>query len=172
MSTAEDKQARDRRRRRIEALDAAVRRLGWNTVLFHRTQAEKLGLSATDSRAMSYLSETGPIPAGKLAELTDVTTGAVTGMLDRLESAGLVRRESDPADRRKVLVVPVMGRDGARSAWRLFAPLAKQFRLLVRGYTDEELAVILDFVTRASDMLGEGTGMLGDGTSWMAKEKG
>lgn len=146
---------RDTRRQQVEALDVAVRRLGWNTILYHRTQAEKMGLSATDSRAMSYLSETGPIPAGRLAELTNVTTGAVTGIVDRLEGAGLVRRESDPADRRKVLVVPVMdtGKDG--EAWRLFAPLAKQFRQLVRGYTGEELDVVLDFVTNASDLVRE-----------------
>lgn len=158
MSTGEATRGKDARKRRLEALETAVRRLGWNTVLFHWTQAEKLGLSATDSLAMSYLSETGPIPAGRLAELTDVTTGAVTGVVDRLEKAGLVSRQIDPEDRRRVLVVPAAGGNGREGAWRLFDPLAKQFRALVRGYGDEEIEVILDFVSRAADMLREESG--------------
>lgn len=159
MSTGEETRGKEARKRRLEALEKAVRRLGWNTVQFHWTQAGKLGLSATDSLAMSYLSETGPIPAGRLAELAEVTTGAVTGIVDRLENAGLVTRQIDPEDRRRVLVVPAASGNG-REAWRLFDPLAKQFRALVRGYGEDEIEVILDFVSRAADMLRAESGVL------------
>lgn len=130
----------------------ALRRLGGSLLLHHQGQAERIGLNPTDSRAMSLLAETGPIPAGRLAELMSLTTGAVTGLLDRLEAVGLVRRESDPEDRRRVLVVPTEGRD-AQDVQGLFGPLARPFAELVRSYGEKELGLILDFVNRTSDLL-------------------
>jgi DNA-binding MarR family transcriptional regulator len=71
---------------------------------------EDLGVNPTDLGALCLLLLHGPAPAGRLAELTGLTTGAVTGVVDRLEKGGFVRREVDPADRRKVIVVPDAGR--------------------------------------------------------------
>ena len=67
---------------------------------------EDVGVSPTDLGALCLLLLHGPAPAGRLAELTGLTTGAVTGVVDRLEKSGFVHREVDPADRRKVIVVP------------------------------------------------------------------
>src|SRR5215467_3191885 len=67
---------------------------------------EDVGVNPTDLGALCLLLLHGPAPAGRLAELTDLTTGAVTAVIDRLEQGGFVRRELDPADRRKVIVVP------------------------------------------------------------------
>jgi hypothetical protein len=67
---------------------------------------EDVGLNPTDIGSLCLLLLHGPAPAGRLAELTGLTTGAVTGVIDRLEAGGFVRREVDPADRRKVIVVP------------------------------------------------------------------
>jgi DNA-binding MarR family transcriptional regulator len=56
---------------------------------------------------MDFLNVEGRMTAGRLAELTGLTTGAITGVVDRMEKAGLVRRERDSEDRRKVFIVPV-----------------------------------------------------------------
>jgi DNA-binding MarR family transcriptional regulator len=71
---------------------------------------EDVGVNPTDLGALCLLLLHGPAPAGRLAELTGLTTGAITGVVDRLEKGGFVRRQADPADRRKVIVVPDAGR--------------------------------------------------------------
>src|SRR6187399_25304 len=74
-------------------------------VLRHARIAEKMGLSGTDHKALDLASRAGgPLTAGRIAQLTGLSTGAVTGVIDRLERAGLVRRVRDTEDRRKVLV--------------------------------------------------------------------
>ncbi|MBB2934966.1 DNA-binding MarR family transcriptional regulator [Amycolatopsis bartoniae] len=74
-------------------------------VLRHAQIAERLGLSGTDHKALDLASRAdGPLTAGRIAQLTGLSTGAVTGVIDRLERAGFVRRVRDTQDRRKVLV--------------------------------------------------------------------
>jgi DNA-binding MarR family transcriptional regulator len=86
-----------------------------------------------------------------MAERSGLTTGAVTAVIDRLEAAGYVRREPDPADRRRVIVRPVPHR--ARQIGRLFEPLAAAMAELCDRYTDGELATILDFMTRSDEVV-------------------
>lgn len=125
--------------------------------MFHQTVAERFGLGATDSRAWSILDETGPITAGELAERTGLTTGAVTGIIDRLEEAGWVRRDADPGDRRKVIVRPLRHPERERRARALFASLHRGFGRVAGGYRDDELALILEFITSCTDLLWEET---------------
>lgn len=74
-------------------------------VLRHAQIAERMGLSGTDHKALDLVSRAdGPLTAGRIAQLTGLSTGAVTGVIDRLERAGFVRRVRDTQDRRKVLV--------------------------------------------------------------------
>lgn len=148
------------RKRLVAELTQAVRVAGRHTVFFHEAIAERLGLSAVDSRVLSYLLEAGPVPAGRLAELTGLTSGAVTGMIDRLERGGFVRRDRDPEDRRRVIVAPVANSSRALSAERLFAPLGEAFGLLTERYTTAQLAILVEFVTRASEMLRDQTRQL------------
>ncbi|KOV89863.1 MarR family winged helix-turn-helix transcriptional regulator [Nocardia sp. NRRL S-836] len=75
------------------------------TVMFHTKVAAQMGLSPTDEKCLDLaLRADGPLTAGRIAELSGLSTGAVTGVIDRLERAGYVRRVRDPHDRRKVLV--------------------------------------------------------------------
>ncbi len=60
-------------------------------VMLHQLISEKLGLNATDHKCLDFLNRTGPVTAGQLAELTGLTTGAVTNVIDRLEQARLCR---------------------------------------------------------------------------------
>src|SRR5258708_20692614 len=69
---------------------------------FFRAAAARIGMTVTDMQVIDILDSTGPTTAGQLADLTGLTTGAITGMLNRLEEAGLVRREPDPHDGRRV----------------------------------------------------------------------
>lgn len=90
----------------IVEIHAMERELSTATVLFHQVVAEKAGLSGADHKYLDLVIRHGPMTAGKMAELSGLTTGAVTGVIDRLENEGLVKREKDPGDRRKVLIVP------------------------------------------------------------------
>src|SRR2546428_12497931 len=87
----------------LAAMNEAARRKSTATVLFHTAVAERLGLSATDHKYADLIARQGPMTAGELADRTGLTTGAITGVLDRLEPAGGVRRERDPHDRRRVM---------------------------------------------------------------------
>jgi DNA-binding MarR family transcriptional regulator len=109
---------------------------------------EDVGLHSTDLGALCLLLLHGPAPAGRLAELTSLTTGAVTGVIDRLEAGGFVRREVDAADRRKVIVVP----DAGRVDRDLFPHFPSLQRARAKGFYDDfsipELELITDFLSR------------------------
>src|SRR6195256_6642332 len=88
----------------MEELEHAVRKSSALGVIFGQTVANRVGVSSSDLECLDFLNLDGRVTAGRLAELTGLTTGAITGVVDRLEKAGLVRRERDEADRRKVFI--------------------------------------------------------------------
>src|SRR5262245_581834 len=94
----------------LAGLNDGFRQLSAATILFHQAVADRLGMNITDHKCADTLSRTGPITAGELAQRTGLTTGAITGVIDRLERAGFVRRVRDPHDRRRVIVEPVVKR--------------------------------------------------------------
>jgi DNA-binding MarR family transcriptional regulator len=75
-------------------------------VLYNHAVSAKVGLGSSDSQFMTLLQTYGPLTPRQLAERTGLTSGTVTGVIDRLESHGFVTRQADPADRRKVVVTP------------------------------------------------------------------
>jgi DNA-binding MarR family transcriptional regulator len=87
------------------------------------------------------------MPAGRLAELTGLTTGAVTGIIDRLEGAGYVRRINDPKDRRRTIVEPTRNRKLERKIEAIFLPLHERMHKLLSSFSDGELAFLLDATT-------------------------
>lgn len=138
---------------RLRPVVKALRQQGRQTVLFHQTLAERVGLNATDSRVLSYVTDAGSAAAGELARLTGLTTGAVTRIIDRLERAGFVRREADPGDRRKVIVVPVADGERRQEMGRLFASFGRAVGVQLERYTDAELEVIRRFATESVELL-------------------
>ncbi|OLT13487.1 hypothetical protein BJF78_22065 [Pseudonocardia sp. CNS-139] len=113
-------------------------------VLHNQAVAQRVGLGASDSQFLSLLGLHGPLTPGRLAELTGLTTGTVTGVVDRLERAGYVRRERDASDRRKVLVTQVPA---------AMAALAEHYRAhgehldaVLRRRDADQLRVIADFL--------------------------
>jgi DNA-binding MarR family transcriptional regulator len=135
--------------------DAFVRELRRFTGLgatFFRAAAGRVGMTAADVQVIDILEVMGPTTAGWLAEFTGLTTGAMTQMLDRLETAGLVRRERDPADGRRVIVRLVEDTDAARAIRPIIASLGKGWREEASRYDSAQLAVLAEFVTRANDL--------------------
>lgn len=98
--------------------------------------------------ALSRLRDTGPITAGRLAEITGLTTGAVTGIVDRLERTGHVRRGRDPGDRRKVIIEPVWPPEHEEAAGGSSPRSWARSRRTSAEYGDRDLALILDFMDR------------------------
>ncbi|WJH36140.1 MarR family transcriptional regulator [Paenibacillus sp. CC-CFT747] len=90
-----------------QELIGELRQNSARAVMFHQLISEQLGLNATDHKCLDFLNRTGPVTAGQLAQLTGLTTGAVTSVIDRLEKAGYVVRDKDPNDRRRVVVKTV-----------------------------------------------------------------
>ena len=112
--------------------------------------AAAVGLNPTDLGCLCLLLLHGPSPAGRLAELTGLTTGAVTGVIDRLELAGFAQRVPDASDRRKVIVQP----DEAKVEQELLPHFAQLNNATKPGfyarYDKDELAAIRDFLSRLS----------------------
>lgn len=82
------------------------RELSDATLRLHQTIAERAGLTGTDHKYLGMLTRYGPMTAGELGRHSGLSSGAVTGLIDRLEAKNLVSRQEDPEDRRKILVVP------------------------------------------------------------------
>lgn len=117
------------------------RELSTMTVLFHSRIAEQMGLSGTDHKCLELAMRAKvPLTAGQIAQLSGLSTGAVTGVIDRLERRGLVRRLRDPRDRRKVLV-EVTDVDESRFAY-LFQNLADMGERVLAHFTPAEWEVI------------------------------
>lgn len=135
------------------ALLRAGRSLGNSSSMLLSACADRLGLHSTDWGCVLLLNEALPEPltAGQLAELTGLTTGAVTGVLDRLEHAGFVQRARDPDDRRRV-IVRIVPEQMARIQ-PLFAGMIADMLALHGDYSDDELAAVVDMLTRSSEIL-------------------
>jgi DNA-binding MarR family transcriptional regulator len=131
----------------LAELDAAMRKASAQGVLFSQAIAGRLGINSIDLECLDIIGLSGSVTAGQLAEATGLTTGAITGVIDRLEMAGYARRERDANDRRKVLVraLPAM----ERRIVPLFRSLQEAFGSEFGNYDDKELAFLVDFFARA-----------------------
>ena len=154
----------------IEAINEKLREMSTETILFHQAVADFLGLHITDHKCLDYLFRFGAMPAGRLAELTGLTTGAVTGVIDRLEHAGYVRRTNDPKDRRKTIVEPTRNKKLESKLEKIFFPLRDRMNTLLSGYSDRELAFLLDATTKFLDQTHEESIMLRAKQSGLARK--
>ena len=130
----------------IDSVLRSLRRVNLQGSLFGHTVALRFGLSESDIEALEVLIDSGAATAGKLSDLTGLTTGAITRVIDRLEQSGYVRRVPDPSDRRRVIVELVPDRIAAVAA--TMARVGDKSASEIDHYSEAELAVINDFLTR------------------------
>jgi DNA-binding MarR family transcriptional regulator len=145
-------------KRRVQAMNALNREVrGWQAdqELFDSVVSERAGINRTDWRCLDILGTRGPMTAGQLAQAVRLTTGAVTGVLDRLETADLVRRTRDADDRRKVIVE--VTEEVARKGAPVYGPLIADATMAHAVFDTAELETITKFVRIERELLARHT---------------
>jgi len=130
----------------------AMRRAGSAMQLLGQVSADRIGINATDLNCLNLVALTGHMTAGELAKQTGLSTASITGVLDRLEEGGFVRRVRDPHDRRRV-IVELGGGPGLREIGPTFAPVVKAWRAAAADYSDDELRLLLDFQGKLEEIM-------------------
>jgi DNA-binding MarR family transcriptional regulator len=150
MSKRRSSRERQPRAELLTALQQTIRRVTAQSVLLSQTIASRANMSSTDMECLDLLTIEGPTTPGRLAIQTGLTTGAVTMLIDRLERGGFVRRTPNPTDRRSVIVEALP--TGVQVLMPMFAPLARGMAKLNERYSSAELALVLDYLTRAYEV--------------------
>src|SRR5258708_17814428 len=143
---------RPERAKLAEEFGAGTRRTGSLFQLLGQAAADRIGINATDLNCLNILSFSGETTAGELARATGLTTASITGVADRLEEAGFVRRERDPRDRRRVVIRLVLERALSDVA-PVFLPMVRDWQQMADPYTDDELRLIVEFYGRMEQVL-------------------
>lgn len=150
--------------RRAELLERVRRAFGRNSLanqLMSQAVAERLGLNLTDFSAMIMLADRGPMSASQIAEATGLSSGAVTGVVDRLERSGWVVRESDPADRRRVVVRAALERRG--EVEELYRPLEEAGFAKMADAGEEKIEFMIGFLEGTAGLFEEHAARLAQG---------
>lgn len=131
----------------------------YTSLQMHETIGRKAGLSGTDHKYLGFLMEKGQMTAGELSTLTGLTTGAVTGLIDRFEKKKLVKRQFAKDDRRKVIIEP-----NTKNIMALFVPLYKDFRSksekLLASFSNKEIKILEAYFLKAIEIMDETTNKL------------
>jgi DNA-binding MarR family transcriptional regulator len=136
------------------AFAASLRRSGSLMQLMGQAAADRIGINATDLNCLNLLSFSGQMTAGQLAKATGLTTASITGVIDRLEEAGYVRRERDAADRRRV-VVRLVTEHALRDVASVFLPMVRTWQQLAEQFSDDDLQLIVTFTRQMERVLRE-----------------
>jgi len=135
-------------------MQAETEQSAW-THVYQEAVARVLNLNNTDHTCL-HLLKTGPMTPGELAVATNLTTGAVTSVLDRLERRGFVKRAHDSEDRRRI-IVSVDIEKLKREVAPLFNCLEQGFTDLCSGYNEEQITFLIDYLARCQAMLQDAT---------------
>ncbi|WP_118973642.1 MarR family winged helix-turn-helix transcriptional regulator [Taibaiella koreensis] len=143
----------------VKRVRKLTQQYAYTSIRMHEAVAHKAGLSGTDHKYLGFLLERGAMTAGELSRLTGLTTGAVTGLIDRFEKKGLVKRTFAEDDRRKVIIEPRTERIMA-----LLQPLYKEYRSrseqLTTTFSEKEIRVIETYFLKAIELMADVTDKL------------
>lgn len=140
------------REKLIEKLNEQVRDNGNINVLLVHAIAQHVHLSASEFECASLIRDHGPFTAGELAKRCRISTGGMTGMIDRLVRAKLVERVSDPKDRRRVLVSGVENKQLEHTIKELYRPMQEAFDAILDSRSDHEILFLVQFMEQVNDM--------------------
>lgn len=129
----------------------ALRAQGSDNDRFDNVVAERLGVNRTDLTCLELVNRYGQLTAGQLAASAGLTSGGLTNVIDRLEAHGLLRRDHDPGDRRRVILRAT--EDGLARIAPYFHGLITASTEAFAGYSDDELTLILDFLGKVRGVL-------------------
>lgn len=129
------------------------RELATAVITFHETVARRLNMSAAESRCLGVLNDLEVATPGQLAQATGLTTGAITGIVDRLEKAGYARREANPDDRRSLLVRIRQPEKIGEILGPIYGSLSAAMKQMSGEYTPEQLEIIDCYLTQTIEVL-------------------
>jgi DNA-binding MarR family transcriptional regulator len=141
-------EAARRRRRLVTGIKDSLRELSSQLSVLNHHVGARLELRDVDLGCLELLARHGPLSPGALARHAGLHPATMTGIVDRLERAGWVARDRDPADRRAVLIRPL--RERGAELYRLYAGMNNAMDQLCAGYSDEELTLLADFLRRTT----------------------
>ncbi len=142
----------------LSSLEREIRKLSAQSVLFSTAISSRLGINSSDLECLDIVNLGGAATAGQLAAATGLSTGAITGVIDRLVKAGYVRRRRDAKDRRRVIIEPMAGVE--RKIAPMFASLSQAMAKLWSTYSDSDLALITEWVAESYPVMVEETAKL------------
>mgnify|MGYP003580570406 CR=1 FL=1 len=131
-----------------------IQRYAYTSLQLHEAAARSMGLSGTDHKYLGFIMQKGEMTAGELATLTGLTTGAVTGLIDRFEKKKLVKRKFAKDDRRKVIIVPDPGKikDLLEPVYNTFQNKSEN---LIASFNSEEQKILETYFTKAIELMNE-----------------
>ena len=133
--------------------DRLHRDMATAVITFHEAVSRSLGMTAAERKTLGVLGEMGVATPGQLATATALTTGAITGIVDRLEKAGYARRAPNPNDRRSLLIYPLQQEKLATLLGPIFGSLSQAMADLAGRYTPAELDLIHRYLLETTEVL-------------------
>jgi len=140
--------------KKIQQFRSISREYSDTSIMMHEAIARKAGLSGTDHKYLGLIIQRGEMTAGDIAKITGLTTGAVTGLIDRLEKRKLVKRQFIKDDRRKVIIVPNT-QNAMELLEPLFADLQEKTAKLINSFSENEILVVEKYFLSAIRIMSE-----------------
>lgn len=144
---------------RLDQFRAASRQYSDASIFMHEAIARKAGLTGADHKYLGIILQHKELTAGDIARLTGLTTGAVTGLIDRLEKKKLLKRQFPKDDRRKVMIVPNV-ENSMKLLQPLFSELQQKTTALIASFSETEIQTIGRYFTEATVIMNDFTNTL------------
>jgi DNA-binding MarR family transcriptional regulator len=137
--------------RLLSEVRIAVRSFTNAEAVLDAAAVDVLGINRSDGRCLDILDQSGPLTAGELARRADLSTAAITALVDRMERAGYLTRVRDTVDRRRVLIADTQRAENRCDA--IWGPIKEEGVGFLNGFTDDELRLVARFMDGAREFL-------------------